>query len=189
MRPLPRRPVLGPAEVRALLPHRPPLVLVDRVVGFRADPDPALLAERDLDPDDPVFAAHFPGHPIWPGALIIEGLAQAAQLLLVLRAGAGGGVALGGAALVEGVPVGGVAVAAGAPLPPGIGVLTDVAVRLLRPVLPGQTLTYRVDLAGAFGAGFRMLVEARVGRTPVAEGTISVAILPASATLPPGGAA
>lgn len=154
MRPLPRRVLLGPAEVRALLPHRDPMVFVDRVVGLRTDPDAALLAERDLPADDPIFAAHFPGRPLWPGAFVIEGLAQAAQLLLLLRA------------------------SSGSPLPRGTGVLTDVAVRLLRPIPPGGTLVYRVDLVGTFGAGFRVAVEARRDRTRVAEGTLGLALLP-----------
>lgn len=157
MRPVPRRDVLDTAGVRALLPHRDPLVLVDRVVGLRTDPDPALLAELDLaisnDILAPIFAAHFPGRPLWPGAYVIEGLAQSAQLLLLLR----------------GAPPGRWA---------GAGVLTDVSVRLLRPISPGGTLCYRVDLIGAFGAGFRVAVEARMGRTPVAEGILGVALVP-----------
>jgi 3-hydroxyacyl-[acyl-carrier-protein] dehydratase len=151
MRPLLRRDVLDSAGVRTLLPHRDPMVFVDRVVGLRTDTDPALLAELDLRADHPVFAAHFPGRPLWPGALVIEGLAQSAQLLLLLRAAA---------------PV------------VGTGVLADISVRLLRPVAPGGTLLYRVDLTGTFGAGFRLAVEARVDRTRVAEGTLGVALLP-----------
>lgn len=157
MRPVPRRDVLDVAGVRALLPQRDPMVFVDRVVGFRADPEPALLAELDLPAGHPVFTAHFPGRPIWPGSLVIEGLAQAAQLLLLLRAPRT--EATGQA---------------------GTGVLSDVAVRFLRPIEPGCTLGYRVDLTGTFGGGFRVAVEARVGRTPVAEGTLGVALLPYS---------
>lgn len=153
MRPLPHRAVLGRAEVRELLPHREPMVFVDRVVGLRTEPDPALTAEHDVALDNPVFAAHFPGRPIWPGAFVVEGLAQSAHLLLLLCAH-------------------------DASRPPqGTGVLTDIAVRLSHPVPPGVTLSYRVDLMGTFGASFRVAVEARIGRTSVARGTLAVALL------------
>lgn len=158
MRPLPRRPVLGPDEVRALLPQVPPFLFVDRVVGFRGDPEPALAAELDLPAEHPIFAAHFPGRPLWPGALVVEGLAQCAQLLLMLR---------------------------GLPGPAGTGVLSEVAVRLLRPIPPGGPLVYRVDLIGSYGLGFRVAAEARLGRTPVAEGTLAVALIPQEAPVEP----
>lgn len=158
MRPLARGTTLGPDQVRALLPQRDPMCLVDRVVGLRTTADPAILAERDLHPEDPIFAAHFPGRPLWPGTLVIEGLAQTGQLLLLL----------GGFGLQE---------------RGGTGVITDIAVRLKNPARPGQILVYRADLLGVFGSGCRLAVEARVERDVVAEGTVAVALLPFD---PPG---
>ncbi|GAB7529259.1 3-hydroxyacyl-ACP dehydratase FabZ [Pseudomonas sp. 3A(2025)] len=69
-----------------MLPHRPPFLLLDRVLSW--DPQvPALLAQRRVDPDDPVLAGHFPGNPIYPGALQGEAIAQAGQCLLHMASG------------------------------------------------------------------------------------------------------
>ncbi|WP_338523787.1 3-hydroxyacyl-ACP dehydratase FabZ family protein [Pseudomonas batumici] len=69
-----------------MLPHRPPLLLLDRVLDW--DPaQKALRAQRRVDPDDPVLAGHFPGNPIYPGALQGEAIAQAGQCLLHMASG------------------------------------------------------------------------------------------------------
>jgi 3-hydroxymyristoyl/3-hydroxydecanoyl-(acyl carrier protein) dehydratase len=66
---LPRTLDWGRPVLHRLLPHREPLLLLDRIVA--AD-DHRLVAERTLDPADPVFAGHFPGDPVYPGALLLE---------------------------------------------------------------------------------------------------------------------
>lgn len=72
--------------IQALLPHRYPFLLVDRVVEF--EPGKRVLAWKNVTANEPFFNGHFPGHPVMPGVLIIEALAQAGGLLTQLtRAG------------------------------------------------------------------------------------------------------
>jgi 3-hydroxyacyl-[acyl-carrier-protein] dehydratase len=74
-----------PLDVRRildLLPHRYPFLLVDRVVEFEAGK--RLKAYKNVTINEPFFQGHFPGHPVMPGVLIIEALAQASGLLVQL---------------------------------------------------------------------------------------------------------
>ena len=67
------------AEIMAYLPHRYPFLLIDRVteceVGER------LVAVKNVSINEPFFNGHFPGHPVMPGVLIVEAMAQAAGIL------------------------------------------------------------------------------------------------------------
>ena len=65
----------------AALPHRYPMLLVDRVE--RIVPDQSITAIKAVSMNEPFFQGHFPGHPIMPGVLIVEALAQAAGVLAV----------------------------------------------------------------------------------------------------------
>ena len=85
------RPVLGPMDVRrvmAALPHRYPMLLVDRVESL--EPDVRIVATKAVTINEPFFAGHFPGRPIMPGVLIVEALAQAAGVLAVESLGLAG---------------------------------------------------------------------------------------------------
>ncbi|HYG66182.1 MAG TPA: 3-hydroxyacyl-ACP dehydratase FabZ [Anaeromyxobacteraceae bacterium] len=73
------RPILDVEAIQKLLPHRPPFLLVDRVVEL--EPNKRLVAWKGVTMNEPFFAGHFPGHPVMPGVLILEALAQAAALL------------------------------------------------------------------------------------------------------------
>lgn len=65
----------GPADVERIIPHRPPLRLVDRLLAW--DPENGRMAgTRFMDPADPVFSGHFPGTPIYPGNLSVEAIGQ-----------------------------------------------------------------------------------------------------------------
>lgn len=75
----PPKPVLDVEAIQRLLPHRPPFLLVDRVVEFEAGK--RLVAWKSVTMNEPFFVGHFPGHPVMPGVLILEALAQAAALL------------------------------------------------------------------------------------------------------------
>jgi 3-hydroxyacyl-[acyl-carrier-protein] dehydratase len=75
---------IGPLDVRrvmAALPHRYPMLLVDRVE--RVVPDQSITAIKAVSMNEGFFQGHFPGRPIMPGVLIVEALAQAAGVLAV----------------------------------------------------------------------------------------------------------
>ena len=66
-------------EIQKLLPHRYPFLLVDRVVSIEAGK--SLKAYKNVSVNEPFFNGHFPGHPVMPGVLVLEALAQASALL------------------------------------------------------------------------------------------------------------
>lgn len=66
-------------QIQALLPHRYPFLLVDRVI--ECVPSSRLLAIKNVTVNEPFFQGHFPKNPIFPGVLIMEALAQATALL------------------------------------------------------------------------------------------------------------
>lgn len=68
-------------RITALLPHRYPMLLVDRVVSLV--PDQSIHAVKAVSMNEPFFQGHFPGRPIMPGVLIVEALAQAAGVLAI----------------------------------------------------------------------------------------------------------
>jgi 3-hydroxyacyl-[acyl-carrier-protein] dehydratase len=81
----------GPLDIRAVmaaLPHRYPMLLVDRVESL--DPEKGIVAIKAVTINEPFFQGHFPGRPIMPGVLIVEALAQAAGVLAVEALGLAG---------------------------------------------------------------------------------------------------
>ena len=75
-------------RVMAALPHRYPMLLVDRVESL--DPEKGIIAIKAVTINEPFFQGHFPGRPIMPGVLIVEALAQAAGVLAVEALGLAG---------------------------------------------------------------------------------------------------
>src|SRR6476660_4474578 len=82
---------IGPLDIKrvmASLPHRYPMLLVDRVESL--DPDKGIVAIKAVTINEPFFQGHFPTRPIMPGVLIVEALAQAAGVLAVEALGLAG---------------------------------------------------------------------------------------------------
>ena len=82
---------IGPLDIRrvmAALPHRYPMLLVDRVESL--DPEKGIVAIKAVTMNEQFFQGHFPGRPIMPGVLIVEALAQAAGVLAVEAFGLAG---------------------------------------------------------------------------------------------------
>lgn len=66
-------------EIQNILPHRFPFLLIDRVTELT--PGESIKAFKNVTIGEQIFQGHFPGHPIYPGVMIIEGLAQAGGVL------------------------------------------------------------------------------------------------------------
>jgi 3-hydroxyacyl-[acyl-carrier-protein] dehydratase len=82
---------IGPLDIQrvmAALPHRYPMLLVDRVESL--DPERGIVAIKAVSMNEEFFQGHFPGRPIMPGVLIVEALAQAAGVLAVEALGLAG---------------------------------------------------------------------------------------------------
>ena len=107
--------VIERSEIETLIPHRTPFLWIDRVEEL--EPGVRCVAVKFVDPENPVFAGHFPDKPILPGVFLIEAVAQTA------------GVMLGSAAQVVAGNKGGVALLAAVN-----------RFKFLKPVTPGQEL-------------------------------------------------
>jgi 3-hydroxyacyl-[acyl-carrier-protein] dehydratase len=140
----------GPETIERILPHRPPFLFVDRVVGFEAGV--SIEAERDLRADEPHFAGHFPGRPIMPGVLITEALAQTSGLLIALTA------------MEKGEQVEG-----------NLFYLARADMKWTSPVGPGETLVLEAKLDRVLGPLQAFRVRARTRRKDVAAGVLTLA--------------
>ncbi len=139
-------------QVMALLPHRPPFLLVDHVVEL--EPGRRCVAERTLREDDFWFAGHFPGNPVMPGVLIVEALAQTATV-----AAASGGGAEGKIGLFAGID----------------------KVRFKRVVKPGDTLRLEAEMLAVHGPVGKCKVLATVDGQMACRGELMFAIVDAGA--------
>jgi 3-hydroxyacyl-[acyl-carrier-protein] dehydratase len=73
-------PILEINEIRRILPHRYPMLMVDRIVELETD---RIVGIKNVTTNEPFFSGHFPDFPVMPGVLIIEALAQTAGVLVL----------------------------------------------------------------------------------------------------------
>ena len=71
--------LLNVVEIQKILPHRFPFLLIDRVIQFECEK--SIVGYKNVSISEPVFQGHFPDHPIYPGVMIVEGMAQAGGVL------------------------------------------------------------------------------------------------------------
>jgi 3-hydroxyacyl-[acyl-carrier-protein] dehydratase len=135
-------------EILQILPHRYPFLLVDRVEEIV--PGERIVAIKNVTINEPFFVGHFPAHPIMPGVLIIEMMAQTGGILLLRQEENQGKLAY-----LAGID----------------------KVRFRKPVLPGDTLIAEVQLVrNRNGMGWTKTV-AKVGETVVCEADLSFALV------------
>jgi 3-hydroxyacyl-[acyl-carrier-protein] dehydratase len=130
-------------EILQNLPHRYPMLLVDRVL--ECEPGKRILAIKNVSMNEPFFGGHFPHHPVMPGVLIIEALAQAAAILSFKTLGN---------------------------KPDDKSVYYFVGIdeaRFKKPVSPGDQLLLEVTLERLLRGLWKFSAQARVGDALVAE--------------------
>jgi 3-hydroxyacyl-[acyl-carrier-protein] dehydratase len=137
-------------EIMRFLPHRYPILLVDRVLA--CDPGKSLRAQKNVTMNEPFFAGHFPGHPVMPGVLVIEAMAQSACILAYRTMGTSG---------------------AGGTLFFFAGI--DNA-RFRRQVVPGDVLIFDVELMRISRGLGKFACRATVDGEVAAEGELMAAI-------------
>jgi 3-hydroxyacyl-[acyl-carrier-protein] dehydratase len=80
---------VGIQRLLSTLPHRYPFLLIDKVVDIRADEFG--IGIKNVTVNEPQFMGHFPGNPIMPGVLMIEGMAQTGGVMAILKSGGSAG--------------------------------------------------------------------------------------------------
>ncbi len=138
--------MLNVEEIKSLIPHRYPFLMLDRVVELKEGE--SIKAYKNISINEEYFQGHFPGTAILPGALIMEALAQAACVLLK-----------------KSVPG----------LAATHFYITSVKMRFLKPVVPGDQLNLMVKMVKAASVGGICETEAMVGSETVAKGEMSFA--------------
>ena len=79
-------------EIKTILPHRYPMLLVDRIIEL--EPGKRIVGIKNVSSNEPFFQGHFPSQPIFPGVLILEALAQVSCVLVLRDLGVPGCIAL-----------------------------------------------------------------------------------------------
>ena len=74
---------LGPAEIRELIPHRYPFLLVDKIEEL--EPGVRVVGVKNVTQNEPFFQGHFPDYPVMPGVLIVEAMAQVGAVGVMVK--------------------------------------------------------------------------------------------------------
>jgi len=137
-------------RIMEMIPHRYPFLMIDRMV--EVVPDVSAVGIKNVSINEPFFQGHFPGHPVMPGVLIIEAMAQTSGVLVIETMGAE----------AEGKLV--------------YFMSIDQA-RFRKPVTPGDSLMITVTKLQNRGPVWKFKGEARVGETLMAEATFAAMIV------------
>ena len=137
---------VGIAKILRLLPHRYPFLMVDRVVDIRGETFG--VGVKNVTANEPQFLGHFPDNPIFPGVLLLEGMAQTAGVLCVLSRKDGDA-------------------------PPYVYFMTIDEAKFRKPVIPGDTVEYHMSLHKRRRNMWWYRGEAKVKGELVAEAMLS----------------
>ena len=141
---------LDAEAINRMIPHRYPFLMIDRVVEIFADT--SAVGIKNVSINEPFFQGHFPGHPIMPGVLIVEAMAQTAAALVVATLGAE----------AEGKLV---------------YFMTIDQARFRRPVVPGDQLRIKVIKQQKKLSVWKFTGEASVDAKMAAEAVLSAKIM------------
>jgi 3-hydroxyacyl-[acyl-carrier-protein] dehydratase len=139
---------LGTADIQrilAALPHRYPFLLVDRIINIRGDE--SAVGIKNVTANEPQFQGHFPGNPVFPGVLIIEGMAQTAGAICILAKNLVG-------------------------RPQVVYFMTIDKAKFRKPVTPGDTIEYHVTKINQRRTMWWFRGEAKVAGQLVAEAEV-----------------
>jgi len=142
---------LGVCDIMRLLPHRYPFLLLDRVTAIDREERQWAEGIKNVTINEQFFQGHFPGHPVMPGVLIVEGMAQLSGALALTT--------------VED------------PNSKVIYFMSIEQAKFRRPVVPGDTLRYRVDLIRQRRSIWIMAAKARVDDTVVTEARFTAMVV------------
>ncbi len=142
------KPPLSTDQIRQLLPHRSPMLLIDRVLEISGW---EVVAEKLVSANEPFLVGHFPDRPIMPGVLLIEVVAQAAGIAVFYNQPENQGR--------------------------GVALLSVQQARFRRPVVPGDTLLVRVHRSRQHGSVFCFEGEVSVEGQKVAEVELTAALV------------
>jgi 3-hydroxyacyl-[acyl-carrier-protein] dehydratase len=132
------------AAVLKMLPHRYPFLMVDRVIDIRGDESG--IGIKNVTINEPQFQGHFPGNPVFPGVLMIEGMAQTAGVLCIR--------------------------ALSAITPKSVFFLTIDKAKFRKPVRPGDTIEYHMRKINQRKTMWWFRGEAKVAGQTVAEAEV-----------------
>lgn len=136
------------AEIQALLPHRYPFLLVDRIKEL--EPDRRIVGIKNVTVNEPFFQGHFPGRPVMPGVLIIEAMAQV------------GGVLAFKSVITTGKPV---------------VYLTGIDnAKFRKPVVPGDQLRFEIEVVKKRAPFWKMQAKAYVDDDVVCEAEVTAMV-------------
>jgi 3-hydroxyacyl-[acyl-carrier-protein] dehydratase len=137
-------------KIMELLPHRYPFLLIDRIIEINGDK--SAIGIKNVTANEYYFQGHFPIHPVMPGVLLIEGMAQTAGALCVLNLGDEYDASL-------------------------VYFMAIDRARFRKPVMPGDTVYYHMEKIRNRGRVWRFKGEAKVDGKIVAEAEISATIV------------
>ena len=144
-------PVMDVRQIVEVMPHRYPMLLVDRIIEM--EEKKRIVGIKNVTINEPFFQGHFPGHPVMPGVLIIEAMAQAGGLLLM--------------SLVPGDDHASKVVY----------FMSLDSVKFRRPVVPGDQLRFELEMLKFGGKMCRMAGKAYVDGNLVCEAEMMAAVV------------